>query len=133
MTTTIHSNGSKWAGEAPDTLADLLKVLASHPLDRNFEQYGNFIYAGDPAILSGTTRFWGNFFTISHVFNIDTDEPEVIDALTRAIRANQQRQDYLAQPDPEQARRNRQEREEAKLAAMIEKRKEEARRLLGIT
>ena len=95
MTTTIISNGSKWAGEAPDIIDDLLEVLASQPLDRRFEMSGNFI---EP--FNGETRFWGNFLTVSHVFNIDTDEPDVIKRLTAAIRENQQRPDYLAQSAP---------------------------------
>lgn len=103
MTTTIISNGSKWAGEAPDSVETLLAVLAEHPLDRRFEEYGNFIFAYD----AQHTRFWGNFFTLSHVFNIDTDEPEMAERLTAAIRANQQRADYLAQPNPERVRPGR--------------------------
>lgn len=95
MTTTINSNGSKWAGQAPDTIDRLLKVLASHPLDRVFEMYGNFIYP-----VNEMTRFWGNFLTMSHIFSIDTDEPDIIERLTAAIRKNQQRQDYLSQHDP---------------------------------
>lgn len=93
MTTTIYSNGSKWAGEAPDTIDALLKVLTSAPLHRDFD--GNFIYPLED--MPGTTRFWGNFETVSHVFCIDTDEPDVIKKLTAAIRKNQQRADYLNQ------------------------------------
>ncbi len=102
MTTTITANGSKWAFAAPDTINDLLKVMASGPLDRSFEAYGNFIYPGFEA-----TQFMGNFLTVSHVFNIETDEPDVIEKLTAAIRENQQRPDYLAQPDPTKARARR--------------------------
>lgn len=36
MTTTIHANGSKFAGEEPDTIEQLLEVLAAEPLDRSF-------------------------------------------------------------------------------------------------
>ncbi len=59
MTTNITSNGSKWAGETPDTIDDLLKVLASDPLDRVFEKYGNFTYPSEET--KGMTRFFGNF------------------------------------------------------------------------
>lgn len=99
MTTTINSNGSKWAGEAPDTIDDLLKALASNPLHWGFD--GNLIYPLEN--MPGTTRFCGNFLTVSHVFCIDTDEPDVIKKLTAAIRVNQQRPDYLDQPDPVKA------------------------------
>lgn len=108
--TKIESNGSKWAAEAPDSIDQLLAVLASEPLDSSFEQYGNFIitnprhcvYLGrnkyqelDPIYPDASaTRFFGNFANVSHVFNIDTDEPELVATLTAAIRANQKRSDY---------------------------------------
>lgn len=102
--TTIHSNGSKWAGEAPDTIEQLIEVLAQHPLDRRFEDYGNFIDR-DPEWLDGSTKpgvviFFGNFLTVSHVFNIETDDPEVIERLNRAIKANKRRADYRSQDKP---------------------------------
>ena len=92
MGTTIISNGSKWLGEPPDPIEKLLEVLASHPLNRVFERCGNFI--GPSA---GGTRFWGNFEGLSHVFDIETDDPDVIGRLTAAIRENQRRPDYLSQ------------------------------------
>jgi len=91
MTTTIISNGSKWAGEAPDSVEDLLKVLEDNALDPRFEDFGNFVYEPDS---NGVTRFFGNFFSLSHVFNLDTDEPETIKALTEAIKKNQDSEAY---------------------------------------
>lgn len=44
-------------------------------------------------------RFWGNFHALSCVFQIDTDEPDIIARLTEAIRANQ------ASPAYQEARR----------------------------
>lgn len=116
----ITSNGSKWAGEQPDSLAELFAMLMTHPLDRSFEpeQFGGFIYeprnwtrcyVGPDAYVDngpmfpehpGTIRFWGNFFSWSHVFQVDTNNPVLIERLTRAIRLNQQRPDYLAQTVP---------------------------------
>jgi len=84
----ITSNGSGKVLE----LSELEAVLATEPLDITFERYGNFILTRD-----GVTRFWGNFARVSHVFQIDTDEPEVIARLTSAIRANQETPAYLAQ------------------------------------
>ncbi len=94
-TTTIISNGSKWLGEPLDTIDQLCDVLAETPLDPTFEEYGNFILPMDDASdTSGMVRFWGNFFLVSHVFSIDTDDPAVIHVLTAAIRANQQTEAY---------------------------------------
>ena len=87
----------------------LLERLSSATLCPTFERYGNFIqhplYHAKPGDKPGewvddterpmypnhpgTHRFFGNFFDYSHVFNIDTDEPELIEVLTKAIRANQ--------------------------------------------
>jgi hypothetical protein len=99
MTTTIISNGSKWNGQDPDSIETLFKVLDMFALDRTFEKYGNFVIiepvseAGEHLVPNGV-RFFGNFAEISHVFSIDTDDPELIERLTAAIRKNQQRADY---------------------------------------
>lgn len=100
MTTIIISNG----GGSQLPISALFDRLTSDPLDRAFEAFGNFVLeepeneAGEPIAPPGTVRFWGNFATYSHVFSIDTDEPELIERLTTAIRANQEREDYLDQP-----------------------------------
>jgi hypothetical protein len=103
MTTIIVSTGSKWLGEAPDSIETLLAVLAHEPLDYRFEPYGNFIAPLNertlvhphrcPELL-GLTEFSGNFMTVSHVFCIRTDDPALIATLTAAIRHNQEREDY---------------------------------------
>lgn len=99
--TNIISNGSKWAGESPDSIETLCEALATHTLDRTFEGFGNFVIAdGD-----GPVRFWGNFIDVSHVFSIDTDEPALIERLTALIRANQEKPKYQAQQSPEQRKR----------------------------
>ena len=103
MTTLIVSNGSKWMGEAPDSIETLLAVLATEPLDHRFEAYGNFITRLTAQNLLnadrypehiGMTQFWGNFARVSHVFHIRTDEPALIASLRTAIRQNQARDDY---------------------------------------
>lgn len=91
---TIHSNGSKWAGESPDTIDRLLEVLAAETLDPRFEEYGNFYIVNKPITTTSGVHFFGNFMTVSHVFNIDTDDQPTIDALTAAIRANQATAEY---------------------------------------
>lgn len=99
----IQSNGSKWAGQSPDSVEKLIEVLGLHTLDPRFENYGNFItldpVAWDtlkPLYPAGTVNFFGNFRGVSHVFSIVTDEPEIIDALTTAIRTNQATAEYRA-------------------------------------
>lgn len=78
MTMEIQSNGSKWHGEAPDSIGKLLEVLGKEPLND---------FAGiDCAV--GRVRFRGNFRTVSHVFCISTDNAETIDTLSRAMGAN---------------------------------------------
>ena len=104
----IVSNGSKWAGQAPDSLDKLIEVLDQYPLDRTFEKYGNFIHKSVKWGRNGkgpspypdapnVVVFFGNFYGLSHVFNIHTDESEVIDRLTKAIRKNKKRADYQSQ------------------------------------
>ena len=44
MKTIIHSNGSKWAGEKPDSVETLEKMIRTYPLDKRFENTGNFAY-----------------------------------------------------------------------------------------
>lgn len=124
----IESNGSKWAGQSPDPLQALFERLANHPLDPSFEDCGNFVgpartarhvrgynedgefvdYYEDTGPLypmaPSAVSFFGNFYTVSAVFNIDTDEPELIERLTAAIRANQGRADYQAAKGNERLR-----------------------------
>ena len=106
-TTTIISNGSRWAGQAPGDLDELLGVLAKHPLSA---RYAPFIHVSE---IGGSTQFFGNFATVSHVFNIDTNDPETIAKLTEAITKNQQRPDYA--PLPEKAEGDDEDREPALL------------------
>ena len=90
MTTDIRSNGSKWAGQAPDDISALLGVLECHPLEGCFAPF----VTAHPA-LSGRVTFHGNFATVSHVFRIETDDAEVIVALMTAIVLNVLRPDYV--------------------------------------
>lgn len=102
----IYSNGSRWAGQPCATIDELIEVLGRTPLDPTFEAYGNFISGPfdhgwdnprleEHKLLNPCTNFFGNFYEVSHVFNIWTDEPAVIDRLTAAIRANQATPAYL--------------------------------------
>ncbi len=119
MTTIIHS------GDPPS----LLKHLAVHTLEPDFEAYGNFIntnlcrakwdadqnrWVDDPAQpiypdTPGMVRFFGNFHDYSAVFRIDTNDQALIDQLTAAIRANQQTPAYLAAKQAIEARQTKKE------------------------
>jgi hypothetical protein len=88
----IVSNGSKWMGEAPDSIERLVEVLGKEPLNPIFEGYGNFIVEEDRSPMR--VRFSGNFARLSHVFDIRTDEPDVIAVLTKAVRENQASPEY---------------------------------------
>ena len=81
MTTTIHSNGSKWYGEEPDTIQQLCDVMARWQLD--LEHFAPFIHRE-----GAMTGFFGNFKRLSHVFRLDTDNENVIAQLTKAIEGN---------------------------------------------
>lgn len=138
MTTTINYNGSKWAGEEPDSIATLLDVLASEVLNRLFE----CSVGGNPFISKsevdakwappGTTRFHGNFLNLSHVFSIDTDEPELVAELTAAIEANMARPGYAAQPSYEQRQAAEEEYRCANDARRHAERVRQAKAVLGL-
>jgi hypothetical protein len=89
----IISNGSKWADDPPDEIETLLKRLEEYTLDPTFERYGNFIFSPETGD-DWTLEFFGNFFDFSHVFSIITNETEIIEKLTTAIRKNQASEKY---------------------------------------
>ena len=92
--TRIVSNGSRWAGQSPLEIDALLKVLKEHPLNA---QFAPFITKSE---IDPSQQFNGNFVTLSHVFNIHTNDPELIETLTAAIHENMQRSDYRPLPEP---------------------------------
>lgn len=86
----IYSNGSKWAGEKPDSIGKLKERLKNYPLDSTFEKYGNFAFKER----KGNYHLFGNFKTLSAIFNIETDNQKVFEGLKKLIKANQKRPDY---------------------------------------
>jgi len=96
--TVIHSNGSKWAGEDKNTIEQLVEILKTETIEeRFFSQYSvrvsplniklhNHCPISD---YNGLVRFFGNFETLSHVFRIDTNDKELINKLSKAIRENE--------------------------------------------
>lgn len=95
MATTINSNGSKWAGEPPDPIDALFERLRVNTLSR---VHSPFIYGAQRD--ADYVMFAGNFLDISAVFSIETDDQDLIERLSRAIRSNMQRPEYLEQPKP---------------------------------
>ena len=132
MTTFINSNGSKWAGSEPDSIETLCGVLAEYTLDRTFEEYGNFICVREDGPREGLTSFFGNFFALSHVFNIDTDDAALIEKLTKLIRANQLRAEYQAQQTPAERKAEEDAADQNRMAARQAQREAEARAVLGL-
>ena len=89
--TVIEANGSKFMGQMPDPIEKLYEILKLEPLDPIFEKYGNFIF-----FEHNSFKFRGNFANFSHVFNITTNDPRVIDNLINLITENQNSQAYRA-------------------------------------
>lgn len=93
--TVIHSNGSKWAGQEPDTIEQLIEVLGKHTLDiERFGAFGfiTFVEGGNNGYSSRnydkhTIRIHGNFLDVSHVFDIE-GEYKTLFPLIEAIKAN---------------------------------------------
>jgi hypothetical protein len=104
--TLILSNGSKWAGQDPDDIQTLLDVLETDVLDPTFEQYHCYRpYPFEPMLRAGrnesifqpwlgASTFSGNFLTVSHVFNVISKDPGVVEALTEAIKKNMASEKY---------------------------------------
>lgn len=119
-------NGDHTSKEA--FIKQLLDMLANHPLDRRMESCGGLEYFANNNVqlINGIDDFYydksnenferiyctrtlpenvwhfgGNFFDYSFGYSIFTDEPEIIKELLIATQYNTQRDDYLAQEQPE--------------------------------
>ena len=83
-----------------DTKENILKDLAEYTLDPVFEEYGNFVYMSTwedeqaAEKYKGLTAISGNFLTYSHAFRLLTDDVELIEELAKAIRKNQETEEY---------------------------------------
>ena len=83
-----------------DTKENILKDLAEYTLDPTFEDYGNFVYVPtwcdeeSAEKYKGLTAIDGNFLIFSHAFRVLTDDSELIEELTKAIRKNQETEEY---------------------------------------
>lgn len=107
----VQSRGRQLYGEAADSLAVVMCRLETYTLNPIFERYGNFVLPCHGTVFTGfdpttckrifidtgplytdapyAVRFYGNFHDLSAVFQVDTDDAEVIEAVIHAIRANQ--------------------------------------------
>lgn len=99
----IYLNGKNLTQNKDSHIEELLKLLETEPLDKNFEDFGNFVYdhprqsyEGNENI-QGMTCFFGSFRYFSYPFRVCTDEPEIIEKLYYAIRNNQQESNYINQ------------------------------------
>jgi hypothetical protein len=103
MTTKIVFNGSKWAGQEPDSVDVLIELLGREPLEPRLALYGGFAERACGAVTDAyglkageAYVFAGNFRNVSHAFSIATDDPTMKDRLFRAIGENVDRADYQA-------------------------------------
>jgi hypothetical protein len=73
----IISNGSKWAGEKPDSIGKLMSVLKSKCIDSR-------MFSSDRPDCFGYGAIRGNFVEVSHVFNIRTNSRKLLILLRKA-------------------------------------------------
>lgn len=98
--TRIISNGSKWNGQAPDSIETLIDVLSREPLADDMRvcayqlrcDHDRRVAVDMGCDPENTWQFAGNFLHRSHVFNVITDDADLIATLRVAIVANQQKQ-----------------------------------------
>lgn len=90
--TFIDHNGSKWAGEAPDSIDVLVRVLSEHTLQAHWDGAAlirDAFPSGVPDCYARFTHhFCGNFVEVSHGFSIYSNDPDVIALLLGAVAAN---------------------------------------------
>lgn len=90
-TTAIHSNGSCMHGEPNKTIEDLIRVLTCglYFLDPVYESPGHdFVADHRDEEGRGECHIFGNFRNLSHVFNISSNDQEIIEKLSVAIQTN---------------------------------------------
>jgi len=101
--TIIHTNGSKWAGEAPDSIDKLIERLSMYTIEERFFSKFQRGYGKDKKRYTlcpiskedGMYMFFGNFLEISGVFRIETNDPAVINQLKPAIMNNKGWKEYI--------------------------------------
>ena len=105
----VKSNGSKWAGEAPDALSKFIDNLEEFVLEPNFEKLGFYGKFKVDSNLSedhelypflGEDYFFGNFHDVSAVFRFHVTNKEVSGKIKAAIDEALQKPDYKAVAAP---------------------------------
>ena len=99
----IISNGSKWAGELPNSLDYLIHNLKNYMLDPTFERYGFYDLVVADEYLAGQVpkefkgyswHFSGNFFELSAVFSVYVADRETAYMLASLIYDNVMGEEY---------------------------------------
>lgn len=115
MTTIIRHVRHPFDSDACDKVETLIGFLATETLDPMFEEYGDFVTGCSSSFLDAidaealgldrklTLHVWGNFHTLSAVFDILTDDEAVIAPLVAAIRANKATLAYKVARDERRA------------------------------
>lgn len=90
-------------GQANDTIKELKETLKNYTLDPAFEPYGNFVNRAPEwenieyhERFKGCTTIFGNFLTLSHVFNIIADDELLISEIEELVAQNITRPEYQA-------------------------------------
>lgn len=99
----ISKHPATWPASQPDTEERIIHYLNTHTLDPIFEDYGDFVDL-NPKWLTpsmarqygGCVHFLGNFYDVSGVFDVVTNDPRLFVRLLEAIRRNQKTAAYAA-------------------------------------
>ena len=93
----VKNNGSTWGGQPMSSIPQLIQIMKKEVIEESF--FSNFRkrYGSDERVQmcpiinegNGWFRFFGNFENLSHVFDIRTNNPEVIQKLRDAIKGNE--------------------------------------------
>ncbi len=109
----------RWSREHDDNLQSpesaiesLFKMLVTYTLEPDFERYGGFIDVNPQLVRGGYgdyTHIHGNFFDYSFVFNIETQDSDLVERFRDAIQVNMMTDKYI------KAKREREEQETKQL------------------
>jgi hypothetical protein len=85
----ILHNGSKFGGEPPATIDELIEVMHRERLERFSRMSSvNPNECKTYEVPRESMRFFGNFENVSHAFDVFTDEPATIERLVNAFQSS---------------------------------------------